>query len=486
MLGMSGEPEDLSGAVRRGARSTAASQAFAQALRLATTLILARLLSPAAFGVISLAMVVIVLVDHLKDLGTGPAIIQRQRTTPGLLDAVFLLNIGLGTLLAAALALTAEPVATLLGQPTAAPVLAVMGLLTLVTSFGQTHQALLRRKMEFSAIARFGVIDAAVASVVSVVLAVAGLGVWSIVYGTIGGALVSTLYLWRASPWRPRWAPSLRELGEIWRFSMHLFAANLAWFVFLGQADKFVVGRWLGLTALGVYSLAQRAVSYPLSSVGSVVGQVLYPALSRLQGDTEAMGRVFTRASASVAMLLFPAMAGVAIVASPAVTAFLGPEWKELAPLVWILAPAGAIQAVTSLSYHLTTAVGRTDWTLRWQLVQAVVYLASYFVGIPWGVTGVAWSYGIACVVLAPIGVLVSLRTIDFAFRHYLAALAPTVLATVGMCTVALTVGSLSSDPWLQLALAIMAGMVTYITFMLWLRPEAWSDGLTMLRRRPA
>jgi PST family polysaccharide transporter len=451
-----------------------------------TTLVLARLLTPEAFGLVSLALVVIVLVDHLKDLGTGPAIIQRPHTPPGLLDAVFLLNVVLGTTLTAVVALTAVPVVGLMGQPEAAPVLAVMALLPLITAFGQTHLALLRRSMNFTAIAKVAVVDAGVSSVVSVVLALLGRDVWAIVVGTLAGAVASTAYLWRESRWRPGRNARLEHLRSIWRFSIHLFAANLAWFVFLGQADKFVVGKWLGLSALGVYALAQRTVSYPLASVGSVIGQVLFPALARLQDDPQAMGRAFARTSAAAAVLLFPAMTGVAIVARPASESFLSPEWQGLAPLVWILAPAGAVQAVAALSYHLTTAIGRSDWTLRWQLVQALVFVISYVAGLPWGVVGVALSYGLACLAMAPVGVAISLRLIGFPLRAYVSSLAPAVFGTILMAVVALTASTWLYSPIAQLGVAVLAGVLTYVGFMLWLRPTAWTDSLAMLRRRIA
>jgi PST family polysaccharide transporter len=460
------------------------SQALAQLLRLATTVVLARLLTPRDFGIVSLAMVVIVLVDHLRDLGVGPAIIQRPVVSGGLLNAVFRLNLGLGLTLAALIAVTARPTAALLGQPSAAPVLQAMGLLTVVSALGQTQQAILRRAMDFSSLAKVAVVEAAFAAAISIVLASAGRGVWSIVVGNIAGAAISTAYLWHSSPWRPGRGASAQELRSIWRFSLHLFGANIAWFIVLGQADKFIIGRWLGVVALGVYALAQRAVSYPLGSVGSVVGQVLFPALSRLQSDPVAMGRVFSRVSAAVALVLFPAMAGAAVVAAPAVEAFLGATWAQLPPLIWVLAPAGAVQAVTSLSYHVTTAVGRTDWTFRWQLVQSVVYVVSFVVGLPHGVVGVAWSYSIACILLGPVGVLISLRIIGFPFGDYLRSLVPIVLATAVMSFVALGATRLVSDPVAQVGLAIVLGITSYLALMPVLKPRAWADALSLVRRR--
>lgn len=474
----------MSGAMARGARSTATSQVVSQVVRLGTTVVLARLLVPEDFGVVALAGVIVVLVDHLKDLGTAPAVIQRASVGRALLDSVFWLNVGLGLVLSAGIALTAGWSADLLGQQSAAPVIRAMAVLTVITSLGQVHQALLRRAMRFTSLALVAVVDGVVASAVSVGLAFAGQGVWSIVVGNIVGAFVSTAFLWRMSRWRPSLSASAAELRGIWRFSMHLFGANILWFVVLGQADKFIIGRFLGLVDLGTYALAQRAVSYPLSSVASVVGQVLFPGLSRLQEDRPAMARMFIRASAGVAIILLPAMAGLAVVAEPATHVFFGSKWEHLPPLVWVLAPAGAAQAVTSLVYHLTTAIGRSDWTFRWQVVQSVVFVSSYVVGLPWGLVGVAWAYGLASLLLGPIGVFLAFRLVAQPFRWYLRGLAAPVFATAAMAAAALAAGAMAtSDSW-SLAASVTVGATTYLGLMSWLRPQAWDDVRTMIRGR--
>ena len=178
--------------VARHTRHTAASQGFTQAVRFATTIVLARLLTPDDFGVVAIALVVSMLLDQLKDLGTGAAIVQRDVVDDALVNAVFYLNLALGAVLAGTMFLTAGPLAGLLGNPDAEPALQAFAAITFVTSFGQIHHSLLRRQMRFFDLAVITTVTAAVTAAVSISTAFMGLNYWSIVLGTAApGAWIS-------------------------------------------------------------------------------------------------------------------------------------------------------------------------------------------------------------------------------------------------------------------------------------------------------
>jgi PST family polysaccharide transporter len=338
--------------------------------------------------------------------------------------------------------------------------------------------------MRFGVLAVITAVEAVVASAASIALAVAGWGAWSIALGTLLGAVVSTGAVWWASRWRPTGIGSWDELRRVWSFSWNLFLANLVWFVAVGQADKAIIARALGLGPLGVYSFAQRAITYPLTSVSSVVGQVLYPALSRRQDDGPQMARILIRASAAVALVLLPAMVGLAAVADPLLPLVVGDGWDGLPLLVAVLAPAGAYQAVLGLANHVATAKGRPEITFRWHTVQAVVYIASFFVGLPWGITGVTIAYSAAIVLMAPGAVLIAGRLTTMRLRDYYAALLPAFVTSALVALVARSVLAVTGDDWSSVALAIASAVLAYAVVLFWWRPRPLADLLLMVRRR--
>jgi PST family polysaccharide transporter len=358
----------------------------------------------------------------------------------------------------------------------------MFGLITAVTSAGQVHRALLRRDMRFAELAQVLVFDAVGTTVVSIALALAGAGAWSIVIGTLTGTVIGTLLSWWWQRWRPSGFGTLADLRSVSGFSSNLVVANLIWFVAMGQADKIIISRLLGLDALGTYSLAQRSVTYSLSSVRTVVGQVIYPALSRSADDEQAQGRLFSRASGAVGLVLFPATVGLACIAQPLVPIVVGDGWPNLPLLVAIMAPAGAIQAVSGLCNHLFTARGLAHWTLRWDAAQAVLFVTAFLVGVRWGVIGVTVGYAVATFLLAPVGTSVACRLIRLRYGAYLRAMAPATVAALFTLAVGFPLARLPIEAGWAVAAAVLAGIgVNAIIAFVW-RPTAARD-LAMLVR---
>jgi lipopolysaccharide exporter len=465
-------------------RWTAGATAFNQVLRLGTSLVLARLLTPADFGVVAVGLVVVVFLDQLRDLGTGAAVIQRSSLSNSLINSIFWLNVAVGVLLGGFLVLCAGPVAYLLGQPSAVGVLRMFGLITVVSSVGQVHQALLRRELRFGELAQVLVFGAVGATIVSIALALSGLGPWSIVLGTLTGSVISTLLSWYRQPWRPSGFGRLADLRSVSRFSSNLVVANLIWFVAEGQADKIIISRVLGLDALGTYSLAQRSVTYPQGSVRGTVGQVLDTALARSADNNEAQGRLFTRASGAVALLLFPATVGLACIAQPLVPIVIGDGWPDFALLVAIMAPAGAIHVVSGLSYRVFTARGLAHWTMRLAAVQAVVFVTAFLVGVRWGVVGVTVGYAVGALLMDPVVTSIVCRLIGLRYRAYLRSLAPAMVAALLTVAVAFPLARLPADAVWTVAAAVLAAIgVNSIVAFVW-RPPAARDLATFVRLR--
>ena len=410
--------------VARSTRQTAVAQGLTQVLRLASSIVLARLLTPSDFGVVAVALVVASILDQVKDVGTGSAVIQRHEVDQVLLNSVFFLNAVMGTLACAILVVLAEPLASALGNPTAAPVVRAFGVITLVTSFGHIHQSLLKRSMRFGAVSVIAIISATVSVVVSITAALLGLNYWALVVGSAASALVGTVALWVLDPWRPTAHASMAGLRSIWAFSWNLFLSNILFFTW-SQTDKVIVSRFAGASGLGTYTMAQRFVTTPLAALSTVIGEVTFPAFSRRQDDNAALRAGFTRSSSVIALVTFPMMLGAAVIAAPMVDVLLGPKWNALVPVLWVLAPAGAIQSITLNCNQLLLAKGRSDWSFRWGVVFFIVLTSLELVFVRWGAVGVATGYAVGTVALTPFTLLLVFRTVDASLRDYARALLP-------------------------------------------------------------
>ena len=472
-------PASLTQKTVSGAAWSGISRAVQQGLQLLSTMVLARLLGPSAYGLMAMASFFTNFLQQISDLGTGSAVIQREHLEERFLSSVFWLNVAAGSLAALIVWIISPWAVRIYREPELARVLAVLALSFPITGAGIVQQSLLIRAMEFRKLAVVEVGSSALSAVVGVVLAWKGAGVWSLVASSLTLTSASTILSWLFSGWWPRMAPVWREIASIASFSL-----NLTGFVvvnyFARNAGHLIVGRVLGAAALGYYQMAYTTMLYPLQNVTGVLGRVLFSAFAQIQHDNERFRAGYLRSSAVIAAITFPMMLGIMVTASPLVSVILGAKWAPVAPLLLFLAPVGLFQSVASTVGQIFLAKGRTDWMFRLVLVFAPVQIAGYLAGSPWGIEGVAIGYAVANLVLAYPTFAVPFRLVGLRVSALLATLAPGAAIAFAMALVALGwrmgVEFLGAQPRLVLSTTVLVGIVAYGVLLLRFRPPVLTD----------
>jgi O-antigen/teichoic acid export membrane protein len=476
--------EDLTSRVFAGTRWKAISSIAVQIARLAIQIVLARLLVPAEFGVVAVAIVVINFLDIVMDLGTGVAMIQRRDLPQALASAVFVMNAAIGVALFGVTFASAGLIAGLFGAPEATSVVQVMSLALLITSLARTQHAMLKRRLEFRSLAMVDISGAVTNAAVAIPAAALGAGVWALVAGHLAYLLVSSVVAYRVSGWLPNRPFDMRGLLGIARFSLNVVGYQLARF-FLLHVDKLVISRYLGISPLGVYSLAERFMQYPVTMLSQSIIDVMTPALSRAQEDKDAVGRGALRALGAVALVTFPIMIGLASVAREFVLVVLGARWVEVIPLIQILGPVGAIHSLVYASNVVFVAVGRADLLFRLTLATGLVNLTAYLIGVRWGLNGFAIAYAVAAVIMAVPGIFLPLRLVGVRPGRFARLIAPFAVA-VGALVVAASaatrsVAAIGGGPPIGLVAGVASGAVAYVTMLFLQRPPALLDVLRLV-----
>ncbi|HMM93441.1 lipopolysaccharide biosynthesis protein [Phycicoccus sp.] len=473
--------------VARAARYTAMAQVVSQGVRFGANIVLARLLLPADFGVVAIALVVVAFLDQLRDLGTGSALIQRPQADQVLRNSVFALNLGMGLLLGAGMFFLAEPLASGLGNPQSTGVLQAFAGIAVISSLGQIHHSLLRRDLRFGELAVSTTVAAVVTAAVSITGAALGMSYWALVLGVAVGESVDTAFVWWFDRWRPTRTISAASLGSIWGYSRNLFLSNMLFF-FFNQVDKLIISRFLGAAPLGLYTMAKSTALAPVSSVSSVVAEVTFPAFSRRQSDNVALRSGYLRSSQVVALVTFPALFGLAAVAEPLIHVLLGEKWVDAVPIVVWLAPAAAVQSVVGSSAQLLLAKGRSDWSYRWGLVYTVVLTGLTLLAVQWGIVAVAAAYTIGNLVLAPFGLMLAFHHIEMRLRDFLRGLLPHVLLTAVMTAAVVGATTLvrgAGASWLvELVVGVAVGLVVFGGLVLLVKPPGLAAATSLVRRK--
>jgi PST family polysaccharide transporter len=423
-----------SGLGRRAARGTAITligQWAGFVLQTLSTVVLARLLTPADFGLVAGVLVVTGLAELLKDLGLGAATVQRRELTGPQLNTLFWVNAGLGVVTAAAVAASAPLVAAFYDQPAALRVTLVLAIAFLFSGISVQHQALLSRTLQFRSLTAIDLGSRAAGLVGAVALAVAGGGYWALVASPLITAIARWAALWTVCAWRPgrpRWAADMGSLLSFGGWTSGFGIVNYA----SRNADNALIGRYVGAADLGIYSRAYQLLLLPLQQVNMPISRVVLPTLSRLQGQPERFRRFYQTAMTAIAYVALPAVALMAVLAHEIVDVMLGPGWDEAAPLFQVLAVAGVTMTLGHANGWLYQATGHARRQAIWGVVSRTLTIAAFVAGLPWGPYGVAVAYAVSSVVLMVPGFALATRGTPVAMRHIVAAVwRPALVALV-------------------------------------------------------
>jgi O-antigen/teichoic acid export membrane protein len=405
---MSTAPGPLPGAARpqgQATRAVAAGTAWIsiahQIQQLVLLVVLARLLLPEDYGMFGMVMVLIGFVGLLVEPVLGAALVQRTTVTETQASSVFWLKLGFGLGLALLFAGAAPLVAAFFRLDALAPLSLALSATFVFSALGIVPRALLQRRL---ALRRLAAIDLAawlVAGVGAVLLALHGFGVWSLVFQSLAAGMLTALLLLISARWLPRLVFSMPELRGLLGFGANVLGAN-ALNYWTRNASTLVLGQFVGAHGLGVFTRASNFVTIPVTQAQVVFGKVVFPSLAACQDNPLLARRVYLRATAMIALLVFPLLTGLLVTAVPLVATLFGPNWVAVAPVLQVLCVAGMVQVVCAPAAWIYTSQGQTSTMLRWGMLQMGVMVPAVLLGALVGSVGsVAWAFALAHMVLA-------------------------------------------------------------------------------------
>jgi lipopolysaccharide exporter len=474
-----------------GAIFTVAMRWSDRLIGLASMIILARLLTPADFGLVAMASVVVGLVDVFLDLGTNTALIHDDKAGRDDFNTAWTLRLMQTTLGGIVVFLGAPLAAEYYHNPEVADVLHVMAITVFVAGLENIGIVTFQKNLEFGNDFRFFFFRRLAGFLTTLLAAWLLRSYWAMVYGAIMGRLVGVLLSYRMHPFRPRF--SLARFSHLWSFSQWVLVRNVGAYLD-GNTDKLLVGRRTDAAIAGAYAVAQDVAVMPTTELLAPLGRVLFPAFVQKRGDPEGFARSLATSIGVQALVAIPACVGLAMVAGDVVHLVLGAKWAQSAPLIRIMAFTNLLIALTHAGGYALLATGKVRWLALVSWLQALSFLAAAIFGFP--EAGAAETALLRLATVAGgtlITTLLLLVTIKrFGPRSYLSAVIRPLLASAAMA------GLLSElDPWLataipplRLAAEVGAGVMAYATctILLWLlsgRPEgAEAYLLKNLRRR--
>ena len=361
-----------------------------QLLQFAVVVVLARLLTPHDYGTVSAAMVVIGFSQIFSQLGIGPAIVQRPGLETVHVTTGFALSIIFGLLTCGVIFAAAPLIAAFFHNEHLVPIVRVLAFGFPLEALSVVNRSLLQREMRFRALSSVEVTSYFVGyGCIGIALAWFGFGAWSLVIASLGQVVTRSVLLLfvvrhRISLWIQRAAA-----GQLIHFGFGFSLARIGNYFAL-QGDNMVVGRWLGPEALGMYGRAYQLLAIPTNLFGTVIDQVLFPAMASVQDDKERLRRVYMRSVAVVAMVTLPLSSVLVVIAPELISLLLGPNWTGVVLPFQILVTSLVFRAGYKMSDSLVRATGFVYHRAWRQWVYAACVIAGAWIGHFSGTSGVA------------------------------------------------------------------------------------------------
>lgn len=408
---------ELGQIVRSGIRWSIGMRLLSQLFTWAITLYVMRILSPGDYGLIALATVFMSILSFINDMGLGTAIVQKKDLKQEEIDTVFGFSLIISVCICALQIGIASFVADYYEEPKLFPILCVLSLIFVLSSLAVVPSSLLLRDLSYKKLALTELTTALCGSIATLILALLGMGVWSLVFGWItirATDLIIKLYL-RPYLLHPRF--SFKGMMPILTFSGRVTVSRMLWYFYASAAASLIVGKVMGTEMLGYFNVALLLACLPMEKVGGIINQVVFPAFSKIQDDINLVARHYLKAVRILSFIAFPIFWGISSIAPEIVGVLLGQKWALAEVPLLLLALIVPFRMVNNLMSPVLLGLGRADVNLRNNIIAVALLPVSFLVGVNWGLLGVSLVWVLVFPVVAFFHMLNFVKVVQIRLR---------------------------------------------------------------------
>jgi len=455
-----------------------------QGIQFVISIILARLLLPEEFGLIAMLMIFMAIAQSFINSGFGQALIQKQDATHIDECSIFYFNILVGFLAAGLLCLAAPWIARFYNQPLLVTLTYALSLNLIFNAFGLVQTALLTKQIDFKTQLKVSVLATVISGTIGVIMALNGLGVWSLVAQSLSSNLFRTILLWFFNTWRPSPVFSLDSLRGMFTFGSRLLASGLLDTVFR-NIYIVVIGKLFSPAALGFYTRAKGLQELPVFNISAIISRVTFPVFSSMQDDKARLKRGVRKALTMLVMINFPMMVGLAIVAKPLVLVLLTEKWIPCVPYLQLLCVVGMLYPLHVINLNVLTAQGRSDLFLRLEILKKILIVIAIAVTYRWGIIAMIYGQIVTSCLAYFLNAYFTGKMLDYPITEQIRDLIPSLMlaSIMGGGVYAFHYAPIVNQPVLLLV-QIMTGVVLYSVLCYIFRISSFMEVIEMIKSR--
>lgn len=450
-----------------------------------STIIIARLLSPADYGIMGMAMVYVNFVALVNEFGLTAAILRNRDLNDHQVGQLGGFGVLIGVAFTIVSLLLAHPISWFYGNAAVAPVITLLSLNFTVSAIGVLPRALMARDLEFQRLASIDGISSLSQIAITVILAWLGYRYYSLVFSSLAATLIGTVV---ALTWKGHKIALPYPFDAIRRslhIGWHVMIGRVAWYAYQ-NADFAIVGRVLGTVVLGTYTIGWEVATVPVERVSALVGQVTPSIFANIQHDLAGLRRYYLGVVGGIALLTFPAAIGIAMTADLLVPTVLGEKWIPAIVPLQLLAGYAGIRSIDTVTPQALVFTGNSRTSMWVSIWAAMILPVLFYVGTRWGAGGVAAMWVVSYPIVVFPGYRVLFRVLDLSPKMYFGNLMPALSGSAVMATVLLL-----ARPWLHhlpspklgLVVEVLLGVAVYLATLWILYRERVLSVLSMIRR---
>lgn len=403
-----------------------------QGIQFVITLVMARILTPADYGVVGMLSIFISVCNAFIVSGFTQALVRKQDRTEIDNCTVFYFNIVVAAVLYIVLFFCAPLIARFYDMPILVPVCRAVSIGMIFGSFNVVQRAQFTIKIDFKTTAKISLSSVIVGGAVGISLAYTGFGVWALVIQNLTSGIIGTILLWTMSKWRPKWLFSWKSFREMFSFGSKLLASSLLDTVY-SNIYSLVIGKVYKASDLGFYNRAKGFSQMCSSNITGIVQRVTFPVLCEVQNEDDRLRDGYRRLLRVSAFIIFPLMMGLGAVGKPMILTLLTEKWLYSAVLLVPICFSGMWYPVHAINLNLLQVKGRSDLFLRLEIIKKILGVCVLVITIPMGLYAMCWGRVCTSIIALVINTHYTGKLLNLGFIVQMKDLLPIFILSVSM-----------------------------------------------------
>ncbi|HIZ02144.1 MAG TPA: lipopolysaccharide biosynthesis protein [Candidatus Bacteroides merdipullorum] len=421
-------------------------------------LVLARLLTPSEYGIMAILTIFIAVSNSIVDSGFSNALIRKTDARRVDYNTVFLFNLLVSGFLYVVLFLAAPAISRFFKEPLLVEVMRVIGWVLVINALAIIPRTLFVKEVNFKTQTKVSLIASISSGVIGIGMALAGLGVWSLVGQQLSRQLLNTLFLWIYCTWRPAWEFSMQSFKELFGFGSKILLSGLLNTIF-NEIYSLVIGRCYTSAQLGQYTRANQFNQIFSSNLTTVIQRVSYPVLSSIQDEPERLREAYRKVIKSTMLISFACMLGLASVARPLIIILIGEKWLPAVGFLQIICFSGMLYPLHAINLNILQVKGRSDLFLRLEIIKKIIAVGPLVLGVLFSIEYMLWGSVCTSLIAYFLNSYYSADLIDYPTKEQIKDILPTFLVSFVTAAAMWSLTLLSLSNWLLLPLQCLLGI---------------------------